>query len=106
MESPRFAGSVRRITILEKDRSGAVVAVTVYRRARARKKGSRLLRPLETAVRRWAEATESYASQYLDEHRKSSRKRGDGWLRDLPENTLKASRKGAKRLKAYRVFGL
>ena len=106
MDSPRFPRSVRRITILKKDGSDVVVALTVFRRPRARKKGSRLLRPLETAVRRWADTAETSAAQYLDEHRKSSRKRRDGWLRDLPENTFNATRTGAKRLKAYRVFGL
>jgi hypothetical protein len=105
MGAPQFGDSVRRITILEKDQSGNLVAVTVYRRPRERKKSSRPLKPLERAVRRWADATEASAEKYLEEHRKSSRKRRDGWLRDLPANAWKASRKGAKELKVYRPFG-
>jgi hypothetical protein len=106
MESPRFAQSVRRITTFGKDPSGSLVSVTLYRRPRERKKGSRLLKPLETAIRRYADAAETCASTYLDEHRRSSRKRRDGWVRDLPLNAFKASRKGARQLKVYRVFGL
>jgi hypothetical protein len=106
MDNTRFAPSVCRIVVFERDSSGAVAAVTVYRRPTQRKKSSRFLRPLETAARRWADATEAAAREYLDEHRRSSRKRPDGWLRDLALNTAKASRKGAKRLKIYRPFGV
>jgi hypothetical protein len=94
---------VRRITTFGKDPSGTLVPVTVYRQSKAKKKGSRLLRPIETAVRQWASAAEASAAKYLEEHRRSSRKCRDGWVRDLPSNTWKASRKGAKQLKVYRV---
>lgn len=105
MESPRFALSVRRVTAFERDSTGALLAVTLYRRAGSKKKGSRFLRPLETVVRRLADAQETAAEKYLAEHRRSNHKRRSGWLRDLALNTAKASRSGAKRLKVYRLFG-
>jgi hypothetical protein len=106
MEQSRLPRSVCRITVLEHDVSGTPRPVTLYRRRKAREKSSRLLRPIETAARRWADGAASSATEYLAQHRRSNRKRRDGWIRDLNLNAVKALRKGTKRLKIYRLFGL
>ncbi len=81
--------------------------VKVYRirkKKRKNKRTTRLLRPGERAVRRFAIAGEAAMSRYLREHRRSRRKKGDGYLRDLPDNVFKAVRRGNKKLKLRRIF--
>jgi hypothetical protein len=106
MEQPRMSRSVRRITVLQKDASGTVTPVTAYQAVKTKKKSTRLLRPIETAVRRWAQATQESANSYVARHQESNQKKRDGWIRDLNVNAVKATRKGAKRLKINRWFGL
>src|SRR5687767_14135193 len=105
METPRIEKTVRRITILAQDDAGTTTPVTLYKREKDRKKRTRVFRPFETAVRRWAQASEASADDYLERHERSNRKKRDGWLRDLNVNALKATRKGAKQLKVNRWLG-
>jgi len=104
MDNPRLSSSVRRITVLRKEGSGSTVAVTVYKKARKRKKGLKSLRPLERATRRVAKAQERTAERYLKGHNKSNRKKKDGWVRDFVVNTARANNKGAKALKLRRLL--
>ena len=105
MDATALPNSVRRIVVLSKDPSGAVVPVTLYEKSEEKKKkGMRVFRPLEKAVRRFADATAVYADSYTDRHQDSNRKRRDGWMRDMNINMARAARKGAKRLKINRMF--
>jgi hypothetical protein len=83
---------------------GSPVLVFKLSSGRKRKKSSRGLGPMEKMVRRFSRANAEGSAQYLDRHERSSRKRRDGWLRDLPINVFKARRKGMKRLKLGRMF--
>ncbi len=89
----RLPKSVQRITIVG-DTGGQVV----YKGKRKSKKRSRWLRPGETALRRAARAMQTGGDVYLKDHRKSNRKRKDGWVRDYPKNVLKAQRRAAKKV--------
>lgn len=104
MTNETLNGLVRRITVLEPDGSGGYRAVTVFEREARKKKGKRLFRPLERAVRYVAEAQAKSADAYLDRHANSNTKRRDGWMRDLGNNVLRASRKGSKAIKINRIY--
>ena len=104
MEAGRLPKSVRRIVRLQPDSSGALTPVTLYEKSSTdRKKGSRLFRPVENAVRDLTDAVAKSADAYAGRHRSSNRKRKDGWLRDLNTNMTRAAEKGAKRLKITRL---
>lgn len=104
MDLSNLAKTVRRITVLRTALDGSMTPVTLYERSRERKKGSRLLRPAERAARQLVDAQSRAASDYLDRHARSNRKRKDGWLRDWGLNLVKASRKGSKAIKVNRLF--
>jgi hypothetical protein len=105
MDLPRLSPTVRRITILSRDESGAVVPVVVFNRSRNKKKGMRGLRSAERLTRNLAEASSVATSRYLSGHRKSNRKRRDGWIRDLNLNLVQSGRKGWTKVDPLRVFG-
>jgi hypothetical protein len=104
MDATGLPKSVKRITVLSPDAAGATTARTLYEKSSDKKKQTRILRPLETAARRVADAAAVYAETYAERHRDSNRKKRDGWVRDLNNNVMKAGRKGAKRLKITRVL--
>jgi hypothetical protein len=105
MSTSPLSKSVRSIVVLTKDSSGVTVPVMLYERTGPKKKkGTRILRPFETATRQLADATERYAQSYADRHRSSNRKKRDGWLRDLNANVARAASKGSKRLKISRML--
>jgi hypothetical protein len=96
--------SIRKITVLQKDSRGQVEPVVVFTRRARRKKVTPIFKPLETAVRRLSDAQARTAESYLARHRRSNRKRKDGWMVDLPSNAIRAGRKGAKALRLNRFF--
>lgn len=102
MEALRLGKSVRRVTVLDRDASGAVTPMVVFEGRKKKKKQSRAVRPLEKVVRRWTDAQSTLADNYLSRHKKSNRKKRDGWMRDLSVNVARAGRKGTKRLKMNR----
>ena len=106
MDLPRVSRAVRRVTILSRDESGSVVPVVVFSRRRKKKKSSRPLRPLEEFTRQWAEAGSRTGNNYLARHKKSNRKRRDGWLIDVNGNLLRAGQKGLRKIDPTRLFNL
>ena len=104
MEIPRMTRSVRRITVLKKDASGALAPVTIFKRRNSKKKQTEALRIFERGTRYLADAQARAGASYLSRHRKSNQKRRDGWVRDLPVNFLRASNKGRKALRLNRLF--
>jgi hypothetical protein len=106
MDLPRLSKSVRRVTVLHHDAAGVVTPATIFKRGRNKKKGRKLLRPLEKAVRMAAEAGDTATGTYLRRHKKSNRKRRDGWVRDTAANLVGAGRKALKQVRPARVLGL
>jgi hypothetical protein len=103
MDIPRVSSSVRRITVLEKDASGHLRPVMVYKRGTSKKKGTWPIRYFERLTRRVVDAQTKAEQSYLSRHDRSNRKK-DGWARDLPVNVIRASQKGTKALKLDRLF--
>jgi hypothetical protein len=99
MELPRLRGSVRRIIRLQKDDTGAVAAVTIYKKKGGQRKVSPPLQPIEKAVRKVASAQVKFANSYVDRHNRSNQKRRDGWIVDLIPNIADASRTSTKTLR-------
>ena len=93
----------RTITV-QNPGSQAAPQLVVYKKAKRRKKVSRRLRGLERAVDQFADASGTYSSIYQDRHRRSNRKKKDGWLRDLHENVYKSLRKARKKIKLDKIF--
>lgn len=98
-DKPRLQGSVKRITQLKKDDSGAVVPVTIYKKRGKKRKVSGPLQPIEKAVRRLATAQVAFSNSYRDRHNRSNEKKRDGWVVDLIPNIADAGRKGSKKLR-------
>ena len=106
MDMPRLSKSVRQITVLQRDQTGAIAPVVVFKRRRGKKKSTRFVRPLEKITRSLAEASDAATGTYLKRHKKSNRKRRDGWVRDVPTNVVKANRKAMKEIRPAAFFGL
>jgi len=106
MDLPRLSKSVRRVTVLQHDAAGVVTPVTLFKRGRKKKKGTRLLRPAEATVRMLTEVADTATGTYLRRHKKSNRKRRDGWVRDTPANLVDAGRKALKEIRPARILGL
>lgn len=105
MSDMRFSSAVRSVIQLQKDSAGNTVPVEIYRKPEEEpKKGSRMVRPVDRAVRRMARAQEAMASRYLERHDRSNAKERDGWLRDLNTNVTSAARQGQKALKLSRII--
>ena len=105
MDMPRLSKSVKRITVMQRDVNGNASPVVVFKRKRGKKKSTQLLRPAERVMRSLAETSEAATTSYLRNHKKSNRKRKDGWVRDVPSNFVKASRKGVKQLRPAALLG-
>lgn len=104
MASFKLDKIIKRITILQPQPSGELVATTLYKEKRKRRKVSKNMRGLERLTRRSLKASESYIDTYLQRHERSNGKRRDGWLRDYQENTAKAQKKARKELRLRSLF--
>lgn len=63
-----------------------------------RRRTSKAFRPLEKLERRVLQSADRFTSELLRRHRRSTRKRKDGWLLDAPRNVYEAGRKASKQL--------
>lgn len=100
--------SVKRITILKSDQSdaesGPSERIVVETKRKKKKQSKGLLKLLERATHQAAQANQAASDNYLDRHRRSNRKRRDGWLRDFSYNVFKSRRKGNRKIKLSRLF--
>jgi hypothetical protein len=100
--------SIKRITILKADgadsQTGSIGRVVVKKKRKKKKQSKGLVRIWERAARGYARSNRRTADEYLSRHRRSSKKRRDGWLRDLTYNWGRASRKGNKQFKLSKIF--
>ena len=100
MTNARFSDTVRRVVQLQPDATGRITPVVLYERdAVRRKKGSRIVRPLERLVHRLAKSSHAQAEKYLARHERSNTKKRDGWVRDFNVNVIRAVQAGQKPLR-------
>jgi hypothetical protein len=92
-----FSKPVQKVIGLEPDPLGRLRPFRIYsKKAKKKRKVSWVLRPHERTLRRYAEAEATFVNDYLRRHNKSSKKKRNGYLRDLSDNTDKAYRKAMK----------
>jgi len=82
--------SVRSVTILQGDKP------TVIYKEKTKKKGLKVLRPIHNALKTMADAQKATLETLVDEMDRSDLKKKDGWLRDLPRNLRKSTKRGLK----------
>jgi hypothetical protein len=99
MELTRMRKSVRSVTKVQADKSGAVTSTRLYERDRKNKKQRKGVKEAGKGLRRVHNAVRTMEDQYIDRHNRSNRKKRDGWAKDLPTNMVKATRKGLKKVK-------
>jgi hypothetical protein len=104
MDLPRLSKQVRKITVFDREASGSLRPVVVFSRRRKKKKQTNALRPMERLVRTVSDGSDAFANNYARRHRKSSRKRRDGWLRDLPLNLSRSATKGLREYDLARLL--
>jgi len=78
--------------------------VYVLKHKKKRKKLSKGSRVFEKLTRHLARAQIKGGDEYLYRHKRSNRKRRDGWARDLMDNLARGNRKGRKALKISKLF--
>lgn len=95
---PRLPKQVKRIIRLEPASTGGYTPKTIYTQEKSKRKGSRLVQPLERIVRRIAKTNKDIACDYLDRHDCSNTKKKDGWLIDLNSNLMRSHLKSMNRM--------
>ena len=88
-----MAKFIKKITVVASDSKE-----TLYKSSKKKRKISRWLRPLERGERRATNALATFSDTLLRRHKRSNRKRRNGWLRDGTLNLVKAERKAFKKL--------
>ena len=110
IKTKKLPKGIRRITILKATESatlgGGVGRIEVKRKRKRKKQSKGLLGIFERAARRNAKSNAKTAKAYLGRHRRSNRKKRDGWLRDYGYNMMRANRKGGKAFKLSKILDL
>jgi Family of unknown function (DUF6312) len=104
MDTPRLSRKIQRITVFDRDVTGSLRPVVLFDRKRKKKKQTKGLKPVERLVRTVADANDAFGSSYASRHRRSNRKRRDGWLRDMVVNFSKSGNKARKELEVSRIL--
>jgi hypothetical protein len=102
----RMGKGVQEVVVLRRQPGGRLRATTLYEKRKRRKKGTWGLNQVGKVVRTFAASQRAAAEAYLERHERSSRKKKDGWVRDLPYNVYRAARRGAKKLRAVALLPL
>lgn len=84
------------VRVLKRTGSGRLRSVDWDSNDGRRKKSSRMLRPIERTLRRAARRQARLANIYLNLHDRSSRRKRNGWAKDLGRNVIKTYRRGLK----------
>ena len=105
MEIRRIKG-IKRIIIpaSAQPNGGTGQAIQLKAKSRKRKKQSKGLKFLEKVTRRAGRSNSSVFDKYLKRHKRSNRKKKDGWLKDLSKNSFNSMRKGRKEFKLSTLF--
>lgn len=93
--------------MLQRDDLGNWRSIVLFsRRRRKKKKSTDYVKPFERMTRSLAEASDAATSTYLRRHKRSNRKRRDGWVSDAQTNMLRSGTKALKRIEPARILGL
>jgi hypothetical protein len=105
MEVRRIKG-IKRIIIpaSAQPNGGTGETIQLKAKSRKRKKQSKGLKFLEKLTRSGGRSSSSVFDRYLKRHKRSNRKKKDGWLKDLSKNSFGALRKGRKDFKLSKLF--
>ena len=95
-----MAKLVARITVVTLE-PGHQESKVIYKSKKKKAKLSRWLKPVERWQRRSLEAQQAYTGELLSRHKKSNRKRRNGFLRDGMLNMSHAQRKAMKKLRKF-----
>jgi aspartyl/asparaginyl beta-hydroxylase (cupin superfamily) len=95
-----MAKLVARITVVTLE-PGRQESKVIYKSKKKKAKLSRWLKPMERWQRRSLEAQQAYNGELLARHKKSNRKRRNGFLRDGMLNMSYAQRKAMKKLRKF-----
>jgi hypothetical protein len=100
----RMTKGVESIILIKREDEGRHTSRTIYRRKRARKRGTEPFDSIGRAVRKLVTGQKEAAEKYLDRHDESNSDKKDGWMRDLPYNVYRATSRGLRRVR--RALGL
>lgn len=89
--SSAFGDDDIRVTIVRPE-TGVVLEGELDESGPRRKKQTKMLRPIERAVRKIARREFGIAQVYLARHQRSNRLKKDGWIKDLGKNIRRAIR--------------
>jgi len=90
---------VKKIIRVQHNTDNSGLRLVVFKEGRKRRRGTKALRPIEKALRRSVRGQKIFADSYLDRHEKSSKKKRNGWMRDMHYNVMRAGLKSAKVLR-------
>jgi hypothetical protein len=94
-DSSQMPKGVKKITLVE-----AGEPVVLFDRAKkSKRRGSGFLKPFERALRNSLGAQKAMTENFLENMNESSRKKRNGWAKDLAKNFKKAAKKGMRLLK-------
>ena len=103
MEVRRIKG-IKRIIIPASAQVAGSEAIKIKSKRRKRRKQSKGFKFLEKLTRRGMRSGGGIYDQYLKRHKRSNRKKKDGWVKDLNKNAFNAMRKGRKKFKFSSLF--
>ncbi|HRI62752.1 MAG TPA: hypothetical protein PK156_00895 [Polyangium sp.] len=83
---------------------GTGETIKLKSKGRKRKKQSKGFKFFEKLTRRSMRSGGSVFDQYLKRHKRSNRKKKNGWMKDLNKNMFNASRKGRRQFKLSTLF--
>ena len=75
----------------------------VYKKKKKKRKVSKWLKPAEKRQRRMLRGNKAYTDELFRRHKRSNRKRRNGFMRDGSLNQMRAMRKGMKKMKLGRM---
>jgi hypothetical protein len=100
MEMPRLSKSVVSAVRLERDASGDLKPVVLYRKPQAKKKkGSAVIGTLDKGLMRLVRVQQAFLNTYTEKHDQSNAKKKDGWVLEMTPNLVDAGRAAQKKLK-------
>lgn len=91
----------KRVTVLSRGEDGtlSVKAEVVTDDKKRKKKGTKGFGLIEKITRTGADVGVAAGDSYLARHKKSNRKKKDGWVKDAPVNVVRSGLKGMKKFK-------
>jgi len=92
----------KRVTVLSRGADGNLSVkseIAPEGATKKRKKGTKAFGLVERIVRTSADVGVAAGESYMARHKKSNRKKKDGWIKDAPVNVVRSGMKGLKKVK-------